>query len=1060
MVSVLDENQVCGATFTRPQHVGRHMRSHTGDKPYQCKECPEKFARSDLLSRHVNKTHGSPGEGDGKGNGKLGAGGRKKARKPKFIPSALASQQVRNQINPPIFNEHGQTQRHSAMTGQHLPNLQSPFTTQAFRPIQNIAYMQPGQDGYTTNPSASSHPQAMGRMTTGPQVTPPYGMAFAHGTDNVIVPGYEVDEEDDDDDQWVNVPYDYNGFNAAHAQQVPFYIGQQQQQQQHHPTASEITMQQHQTHLPLPSYYMSHPGAIENPSLSDNPQSSMEGPYASFSPSARPAHGVQMMHNISEPSPQLFWSESPQQSSPLYPGMPVYSHIAHHNISNSFVGANAYGSSSPYSLPDPARLVQTSESPSGIGRNSMMRNGSSPLAPSPAGMMHPGPLPTAYSSVMPAPLVPTGTPLVDRVEKVKKRACEACNQSKVKCDFEIPCGKCASRKLACVYPTSRKPNRKTTFSSSPLSPETSDTARPTLISPDSAGREIQPMLLSTQEASKGNGLTASPTSLTMQGGIVANATTSNYQQSDGSQPFSSVHPDGQPQPFSIDMSTVQSQAYPTLHANMVNTGVPTSATFIQMRQVNEEDSQSSVSGQTFGAAAGVDSRRSSLAEPFAAGDQQIDSTLPFDALNLNGTTLILPGMSNDIDVQQWISNSVAVQAKTETPIPLDDGSAPRILPQQTVFWEGHPAGLHDSNSGLMPVPPAAAHTNQREMTFLSRPALVRGRSNSVPALYTPRAGMGPTQYFGPLTKDSMPNTNYEHSVLPQDWNVQIQHMTSQLNRNGSGTSSLQQVEDSIDATTQLSPQTHMPSPDGTLLTAPLNAASTNASLTTNRPGPAVIQNNMSLTMAKQLLAGRGSLQTLAPERTASFLDSTPSAELDGMKWNINSAQVGGSRIESPSQMPNHLVRPGNKRLASQTLGPDMQKRQSISSLEDGLARQQSSLNPQVDRMTTMFAPQSVMTTEQFSARRASIPSWLPDPASGNQGLMNNVVNHNMTNTPANQSMYLGRSVMDRNSNIPPSFFPDLTPTLFDPMQQGFNFNPSDLNTPTYERGALALNQIM
>ncbi|KAF8312529.1 hypothetical protein DL93DRAFT_1311623 [Clavulina sp. PMI_390] len=48
---------VCGNTFTRPQHVVRHLRSHTGERPYKCKECGDAFARSDLLSRHVNKCH-------------------------------------------------------------------------------------------------------------------------------------------------------------------------------------------------------------------------------------------------------------------------------------------------------------------------------------------------------------------------------------------------------------------------------------------------------------------------------------------------------------------------------------------------------------------------------------------------------------------------------------------------------------------------------------------------------------------------------------------------------------------------------------------------------------------------------------------------------------------------------------------------------------------------------------------------------------------------------------------------------------------------------------------
>ncbi|EIW58041.1 uncharacterized protein TRAVEDRAFT_29876 [Trametes versicolor FP-101664 SS1] len=35
------------------------MRSHTGDRPYKCQHCGDQFARSDLLSRHINKCHAS-----------------------------------------------------------------------------------------------------------------------------------------------------------------------------------------------------------------------------------------------------------------------------------------------------------------------------------------------------------------------------------------------------------------------------------------------------------------------------------------------------------------------------------------------------------------------------------------------------------------------------------------------------------------------------------------------------------------------------------------------------------------------------------------------------------------------------------------------------------------------------------------------------------------------------------------------------------------------------------------------------------------------------------------
>ncbi|KAI6035729.1 hypothetical protein EDC04DRAFT_2704655 [Pisolithus marmoratus] len=68
---------VCQATFTRPQHVARHMRSHTGDRPYKCQHCGDQFARSDLLSRHVNKCHANekppPNAAGGKRKGSAAA---------------------------------------------------------------------------------------------------------------------------------------------------------------------------------------------------------------------------------------------------------------------------------------------------------------------------------------------------------------------------------------------------------------------------------------------------------------------------------------------------------------------------------------------------------------------------------------------------------------------------------------------------------------------------------------------------------------------------------------------------------------------------------------------------------------------------------------------------------------------------------------------------------------------------------------------------------------------------------------------------------------------------
>ncbi|KAL5341555.1 fungal-specific transcription factor domain-containing protein [Aspergillus crustosus] len=48
---------ICQSTFRRPEHLKRHFRSHTKEKPFECPQCGRHFSRTDTLHRHELSHH-------------------------------------------------------------------------------------------------------------------------------------------------------------------------------------------------------------------------------------------------------------------------------------------------------------------------------------------------------------------------------------------------------------------------------------------------------------------------------------------------------------------------------------------------------------------------------------------------------------------------------------------------------------------------------------------------------------------------------------------------------------------------------------------------------------------------------------------------------------------------------------------------------------------------------------------------------------------------------------------------------------------------------------------
>ncbi|KAJ8277019.1 hypothetical protein GJAV_G00070530 [Gymnothorax javanicus] len=96
---------VCSKRFWSLQDLTRHMRSHTGERPYKCQTCERTFTLKHSLVRH-QRIHQKPPEGEGEGADSAGGAGNGTGdEEGAWCRSASESESAPSSTNPALENE-------------------------------------------------------------------------------------------------------------------------------------------------------------------------------------------------------------------------------------------------------------------------------------------------------------------------------------------------------------------------------------------------------------------------------------------------------------------------------------------------------------------------------------------------------------------------------------------------------------------------------------------------------------------------------------------------------------------------------------------------------------------------------------------------------------------------------------------------------------------------------------------------------------------------------------------------------------------------------------------
>lgn len=134
----------CNMVFTRSEHLARHERKHTGEKPYKCivPNCPRTFSRYDNMIQHT-QTHGDRNKRDPLTA--AGTGGGSRSRSSSVHSAPLLTGRPRTGSSPIVFAGYDDP--------RSMQN--SPATSY----MTNSGYPQQHRHSYSTHHSQTHHPQ-------------------------------------------------------------------------------------------------------------------------------------------------------------------------------------------------------------------------------------------------------------------------------------------------------------------------------------------------------------------------------------------------------------------------------------------------------------------------------------------------------------------------------------------------------------------------------------------------------------------------------------------------------------------------------------------------------------------------------------------------------------------------------------------------------------------------------------------------------------------------------------------------------------------------------------